>query len=82
MYMKEINFTTYKNLLKYNCNKGKHRPYENLFGVTWCTVCGCIMKDCVPTDKETHLPKNIHDPLYIKPSIEELETLKNQNNEL
>ena len=30
--------------IKNRCNKGKHTPFTNPFGVTWCKDCGNLMK--------------------------------------
>lgn len=63
--MKTITKEVYTKMFNNNCAKGKHKLYENRFGITWCTICGALAKGGVPSDPDTHLPMNIHEPLYI-----------------
>ena len=38
----EITIEKHNNLLKRNCDRGKHRLRINKFGITWCTICGLL----------------------------------------
>lgn len=38
--MKYFTLEEHSKLKKCHCDKGKHRFRENLFGITWCVICG------------------------------------------